>query len=652
MPRWCSVALLVSLIITGCSETGLSADLDGPGTDGGTADRLERCNGEDDDGDGGVDEGFPDTDGDGVADCVDDDCDLELASAGPVDVDADCLTAGPAVTDPWDVRIEWQWTGLLKDSAVSNVIMTPVVGNLTDTNGDGDIDLRDTPDVAFVAFDGFGSGNGTLVVVSGGAGRERWTSAGWTLRGGIALADIDGDGLSDVVGFGASRRPRAVSHDGRNLWTSAASVNTLYPQATVADLDGDGQPEVIADNLILDGATGRVEESLATTRSILHRLPAVGDLDLDGRQEIILGNTVYGSDGQVRWMSPDTGTDGHWSAIVDADGDPQGEVAMIGGGFFTIYDQDGSELTRVSTGGAQPGPPCAADFDGDGDVEIAWGSSSAIAVYELDGTRSWSTPVDDTSGLAACSAYDADGDGAFELFFGGQGTFYILDGTDGTVLFSDGGHASGTLHEYPSITDVDQDGSAEIIIASNNVTFPGWAGITVFGHADGGWMRSGTTWHIHDFAVTNVLPDGTVPAEPEPWWQSHNLYRARPAVGMAAADLQVRITDVCFSGCEQDSVVEVAVQVSNAGVRSIEAGVPLSLYRNDGGTLTRIDTGVLTEPVPAGTAVSATDFVFGRGSWGSDGIVVRVDDDGTGAGLHLECDERNNEERYSDSPCP
>jgi hypothetical protein len=81
-------------------DTASPGDVDGP--DETEEPPTEACNGEDDDGDGAVDEGFDDTDGDGVADCVDvEECDgLDNDGDGAVDEDfgdtdsdgvADCM---------------------------------------------------------------------------------------------------------------------------------------------------------------------------------------------------------------------------------------------------------------------------------------------------------------------------------------------------------------------------------------------------------------------------------------------------------------------------------------------------------------------------------------------------------------------------------
>ena len=82
----------------GCSEYGLKGELDYPAgavldsaVAADTADSaeppIESCDGKDNDGDGEVDEGFSDTDGDGTADCVDaEDCDgLDNDGDGEVD---------------------------------------------------------------------------------------------------------------------------------------------------------------------------------------------------------------------------------------------------------------------------------------------------------------------------------------------------------------------------------------------------------------------------------------------------------------------------------------------------------------------------------------------------------------------------------------
>ena len=119
---------------------------------------------------------------------------------------------------------------------------------------------------------------------------------------------------------------------------------------------------------------------------------------------------------------------------------------MVGAGWLGIYDPDGTELFKTNAGTGQPGPPCVADFDGDDVAEIAWASSSQFNMFELDGTLLWTQTITDASGLAGCSGYDVNGDGAYEVLFADENTFgFSMDRREPFYF-----HSSDTLRE-PSL---------------------------------------------------------------------------------------------------------------------------------------------------------------------------------------------------------
>jgi len=289
----------------------------------------------------------------------------------------------------------------------------------------------------------------------------------------------------------------------------------------LVDSNGDGSvdlndnPMVIAVAFDDSASKGHMLVLDGTTRAEVWSVPNVNPwygralADADGWTDVLAIDSfnrpiAFRGDGTTLWSSTITGCGGHWTAVVDYDGDLEAEVIMIGDGQRGMYGPDGTELVRKRVDALGPGAPCVADFDGDGGAEMAWASANVFQMVALDGTRNWSRTIDDSSGLAACSGYDIDGDGMYEILYADQGTFFIFDGATGAIHFSQGGHASGTLWEYPSVADIDNDGSAEIPIGSNNDWMSDWSGITAFGHSGSGWMKSGPTWHSHNVAVTNI----------------------------------------------------------------------------------------------------------------------------------------------------
>jgi len=657
------LVLLTALAMPACIETGVSdgrgSGIPGSGTDDGANP------------DGSANP-WPDDE-----DCPPEDpdceetrpCSLNVPRAGTITISDTCnAIVSPHDYDPWDVVVKWRWEGKrvteTRDGALQtvfyqHVMMAPVVGNLTDDNNDGRIDDLDMPDTAFVAFVDTSDRSGYLMVLDGETGVEHLALPGYMPFGGLVVADITNDGFTEIVAFDSQGRPKALRGDGSVVWTASRAITSTYPQATVADLDGDGRVEVLADNLVLDGATGEVLYAADIHPSIIGRMPAIGDIDLDGLQEFMLGPHVYNFDrrsGSVnvthKWSTPVRGTYGHWAVILDANGDQFGEIAVVGNGRLVIHAHDGGVLVDVAAGTDQPGPPCVADFTGNGVSEIAWGSSESFNVYRLDGSKVWSFPMQDLSGLAGCSAYDANADGAYEIFFADEQAFYIFDGKTGQIRYGNLSHASGTIFEYPVIADVDRDGSADVLITSANYRIPGWAGLTMFSHAQGAWARSGPTWHTHDFAVTNINEDGRVPARPEPWWQIHNVYRARPTTNETYVDLQVAINDVCFTGCAQNDLARVSAQIYNTGSSTSRSEVPVALYTRDGERLELLQVRRLRQRVPAGGVSAGLVFEVPARRVARDGFHIVVNDDGSGfLDYQDECDYDNNTGFWNDIPC-
>lgn len=606
--------------------------------DKGGEDVFELCNGADDNGDGAVDEGYTDMDADGIADCVDDECTISLPSAATVDVSEACSGSEfSGVEDAWNIDPEWSYT-----DASGGIIVMPAVGNMTDDNGDGVVDINDTPDVAAVTY------SNTLILVDGATGELHWELENFYAYAGVLIADVNADGVNELVALDTSYQVTALDGDGEAVWTADAyTFSQFYPQPIVADLDADGMPEVVFDQLVLSGDDGSVVAELETPTSP-YNTPVAADLDLDGTMEIILGENVYSYEGELLWQGT-ISIYGNFSALANTDDDDEAEILMVTDSSAFLYEDDGElieEFTDVDITNA--GVPCAADFDGDGAVEFGIPAGTVLHVVEADGEEIWQYTISDSSGLAGCSGFDFDADGAYELLFADEGDVYIFDGPTGELLYNDSDHASGTVWEYPVIADIDADGSAEVVVASNG---GGASGLRAYGQVENLWPPAGPGWPTHDFGGTNVTAEGEVITSPTASWLEYNLFRARtPADDLASADLAVEIVDWCVTACPSGEMI-VGFQVYNQGPVDVEAGVPVTLYAISGSTTYAVQTVTIAEPIPSGAAVAGQQFTTVPSYFGPEGFVVRVDDDGSGGTSARDCDRSNNDASYDAPVC-
>ena len=622
----------------------------------------EACNGEDDDQDGAIDEGWPDSDANGRADCLDAVCpEMTLAEAGAMPLEPACVVDGVDPTlplsDAWDVDMLWQFTAPAGHPEMSWSLDQPVIDNLDDDNRDTVIDEDDVPDVVVNLMDTTwtssegGTPPGLVVVLDGATGAEKWTWGPSLSSAGVIIANIDNSGPPELLAYDDEGHVVAIGSDHRTRWTAAREpTGFTYPMVSVADLDGDGTPEVIADDLVLDGPTGAVLFSLDIPMAAdPYRIAAVGDIDLDGDQEIAIAGRVFDSDGTLLWDTGERGIYGLWPVIVQGDMDDEAEVGFVGDQ-WSLWEHDGTPIHAVPYGVSQPGPPCVGDFDGDAQAEIAWPAYDSLVMYELDGTPVWSVGIADASGLSGCSGYDVDGDGALEVLYADEESVGIYDGREGTLRWVDRSHRSETIFEYPVVADIDHDGHAEIVITSNGFS-EGWAAVTAFQHAGTGWPAAGSTWAVHDFAITNIGPAGEVPASPDPYWLTYDVYRGRTASDvLALPDLIVEITDACLADCTWGPV-KLGVAIANEGGQSVPAGTWLSLYAIDGDERRWVGRWALPA-LPARTRVEGFELPVTVADLGYDGFGVVIDDNGAGVGVVEECDESDNSHDWTDIRCP
>ncbi|MDR2127410.1 MAG: Ig-like domain-containing protein, partial [Prevotellaceae bacterium] len=317
----------------------------------------------------------------------------------------------------------------------------------------------------------------------------------------LALADLDGDGIGEIV-FCHSNNGRVTAfkpifytdpvtltkmwegHAGSTIVNYKSPVNNSdddiygYPHPYIADLNGDGNPEVIVYNKIFNGVTGDLLMSwqggtatlipkvsnYTSTSGLQERnpnppvskdnadnirnvamtgrrpasagaadrylaVPAIVDIDGDGQQEIITGNRIH----KFNFKSLTDHTQNTYYTIEG----PQSVEVSESSGKVRYWLSDG--FTRV------------ADIDGDGQLDIivtCFGNEGAggnvkIIVYVWD--------MNDLNNVKACVSFRSNGDGASNF----------------SIPFI--GDINGNLDGYDSNTSSWTKKLPEICILSGNV---------------------------------------------------------------------------------------------------------------------------------------------------------------------------------------
>ncbi|MBL8719856.1 MAG: VCBS repeat-containing protein [Myxococcales bacterium] len=592
-----------------------------------------------------------------------------------------------------------------KPDAVDNadsVMMSPIVVQLDDDNCDGVVDEKDIPEIVFSTFSkGSYQYGGTLHAISvvGGKVVDKWVVAPAASDalypgGQLAAGNIDGKPGNEIVSCArdvttGAFKVRALDAKGKQLWVSPALVTCHSP--SIADLAGDGAPEVIVEGNVLDGVTGKIVATLAGATASSGDV-TVADITGDGKPEIVSALKIWDGAGVLLADATDAAivggplTGGSYVAIADFDKDGKPEVVSVDSTRHLMavwrYDPTVAGKVRIlrrgldinstlspslcPTGSAGNtrggGPPTVADFNGDGVPDFAIAGGVGYAVF--DGKKILDAKVADpilwikqthdcSSASTGSSVFDFDGDGKAEVIYSDEWYLRIYRGSDGAELFKTC-NTTGTLQEYPVIADVDNDGHADIVVASNSyssITCPDGgtkqAGIRIFGDKVGNWVRTRRIWNQHTYHVTNVNEDGSIPkVELANWTQPRlNNFRqnVQPLGEFAAPDLVVSLRPAC------DGLYGLIARVRNLGEAAVEAPVSVGFYAG----ATKLGIGVTTKTLYPAEAQDIVLLLPSSPAGVADGTtkVHAVVDDGALPHAWHECRVDNNKSALVSGRC-
>jgi outer membrane protein assembly factor BamB len=530
-----AVSCVGLLFVAACGGGPRGEDLQ---TGGGTA--IDDDGVGDDTGPGGADDDSADDDG--ILLDVGDTAGPDSGGVGSChvtdDIDGvgDCDDVAPP--DSFDAEVQWAFSP--EDGEIFSMT-TPLVANLTDDNGDGSVDLCDTPDVVLVATKRFVQPGepGHVYVIDGQTGLPH-SRLPLDVKSTAtpAIADLDDDGVPEIVTAthdtyeSGGGRLVALRPDGTEKWSSGLFAPQWHGSATaIADVDNDGSPEILYEDMLFD-ANGQQLLDAGVTQ-IIAEAPALADLDGDDDMELVFGHVAVHHDGAPYYS---TGLIPGFPAVADLDDDPQPEIVVTNETGIHVLEHDGTlkfgdlRPTGVPADGLNWARPVTVhNFDGDPQSEFAMSSRDFYSVYERDGTLVWSAAVLDESGFAAGTAFDFLGDGQAEAMYADEHAMFVFDGNGQALLSTP--RRSHTLHEYPVVADIDNDGSAEILVVSEEREPTGPDGtfviptIQAIRDREDRWIQARRIWNQDTYHVTNVREDATIPTVEQHHWEHLNTWR-------------------------------------------------------------------------------------------------------------------------------
>ena len=481
-------------------------------------------------------------------------------------------------SDPDGDSLSYAWT-LGDGNSASGV--TPTVTYATDQNGGSE-----TYTATVTVSDGTASDTATVDVT--------------------VLSDFDGDGTADTndadddndgVDDDSDPDPYDTDSDDDGL-TDGTEINILGTDAENTDSDGDG----IGDFVETDGGSAVDTDDDGTIDAL------DTDADGDGFDDSTEGTTDTDADGTADYRDTDSDDDG----LSDTT-----ELSLSTS--RTVVDSDGDGIDDfVETDGGS-----AVDTDGDGQIDALDTDSDGDGI--LDGTEGAGDA--DGDGTANYRDTDADGDGIADASEPGS----FLTPESEPPVADVGGDRSSILGE-----SVVFDGSA----STDNVSVASYAwdfngdGVTDATGVDPSWTYDAA----RDYTVTltvadpagNTDTDSFEHAVRQPHSRNQYLSSLGPSTWVSARG-PVREVGVAFDGQSQVSVDATAVTAdSRTGpspdrppVAIVDIGVPdshsgvastvriavgrsnlaaygfdpseLSIYHDDGGTWTELETSLVTD---------------------------------------------------------
>ena len=313
--------------------------------------------------------------------------------------------------------------GTLQAAPVRRSGFAPTSLATGDFNGDGKLDLVNVSSVTPSP-----SGTGTGTVMLGNADGTFQAPKIWSTSAisSVAVGDFDGDGKLDLVETNPTPGNGKLSlllgkGDGTFQAATDYTVGTTPETVTVADLNGDGKPDVIVGNrnsgnisVLLNAGNGTLLPAVnyATPVTGTPESIAVSDFNGDGVPDIAVAISGINATSIALFINNGNGTfqpyisipSGFFSSGIihivaaDFDGDGNTDLAVTDGATLSVLTASGSTTFNpvtylVGAGAAINGTLVVADFNGDQKPDLVASSRDGLAVLINTGDGGFQAPI-------------------------------------------------------------------------------------------------------------------------------------------------------------------------------------------------------------------------------------------------------------------
>jgi len=346
------------------------------------------------------------------------------------------------------------------------------------------------------------------------------------VRGGLCTVTaraVNGDGVAGTISAAVLTRPGAVP---TTQPTGRAPISVA-----VADVSGDGKPDVVTANLGSDSVTVLLGNGDGSIRTIVDypagQQPvslAVADVSGDGKPDLIEGNQGDGTvsvllgngDGTFR-AKVDYTVGGNPRAVavadISGDGKPDLVVAANSGTVSVLLGNgDGSFRAQVDyPAGSRPSSVAIADVNGDHKLDLAVANGDSVSVLLADGAGAFQAHIDFPTGSEPFSVAVADvsGDGNPDLVVANlfSSTVSVLLGNGDGSFQAKVDYATGEGPRSVVVADVSGDGKPDLVVGATDANTVS----VLLGNGDGTFQpkvdypTGSSPWSL---AVADVSGDG------------------------------------------------------------------------------------------------------------------------------------------------